>query len=113
MLIRHNTKNHWSFTDMPGTAVYTSRDIIEQRKPILLVMHDQDDGAWQFFAGPPVPDADARIAALDEIINCDPSVIELADLPRGWIAIRRSIATSWQRHPIRLNVSNEFQRSAA
>ena len=103
MLIRHHTKAQWAFTDMPSTAVYTSRDVIEQREPVLLVTHDQDDGTWQFCAGPTVPDKDARIAALAEIVCSDPSVIELADLPRGWIAVRGSITTPWQRHQVALN----------
>ena len=30
----------------------------------------------------------------------DPSVFELADLPRGWIATRETFETLWQRYPI-------------
>lgn len=100
MIISRHTETQWSFTDRPSTAVYTSRDIIEQRKPIFSVTHDPDDGSWLFFTGPTVPDTDARIAALDEIIHSDPSVIELADLMRGWIAVRGTIEAPWQRHPI-------------
>jgi hypothetical protein len=104
MMLRHYSKTKWPFTELPSTVVYTSRDVMEKREPILLVTHDQDDGAWQFYAERKVPDNDARIIALDEIVNSDPSVIELADLPRGWIAVRESPAVPWQRHPIALNV---------
>ena len=61
-------KIKWPFTDASNTAVFTTRDVIEEGKPILLVTHDQDDGAWQFHTGKTVPASDAKIVALDEII---------------------------------------------
>ncbi len=100
MLTSHHTNAHWSFTDRPSTAVYTSRDIIERKKSILFVSHDADDGSWHFLAEPTVSDRDARIVALDEIIHRDPTVIDQADLPRGWTAVRVSVETPWQRRPI-------------
>jgi hypothetical protein len=89
-----------SFTDTRNTAVFTTRDVIEEGKPILLVTHDQDDGAWQFHTGKTVPASDAKVVALDEIIFRDPSVVELADLPLGWSAIRDLIISPWKRQPI-------------
>lgn len=100
LISHHHSKTQWPFTDKPSTAVYTARDVIELWNPILFVTHDPDDGSWHFFSGPTVPDTDARIVALDEIIYGDPSVIELADLPRGWVAVRETMETPWQRHPI-------------
>jgi hypothetical protein len=93
-------KTKWPFAVARKTAVFTTRDIIEEGKPILLVMHDQDDGAWQFHTGETVPASEAKIVALDEIIFRDPSVVELADLPLGWSAIRDSITSPWKRQPI-------------
>ena len=93
-------KTKWPFAVAHKTAVFTTRDIIEEGKPILLVMHDQDDGAWQFHTGETVPASEAKLVALDEIIFRDPSVVELADLPLGWSAIRDSITSPWKRQPI-------------
>jgi len=93
-------KNNWPFTDAPNSLVFTTRSVIEEGKPILFVMHDQVDGAWQFHAGKTVSAADARIAALGEIFFHDPGVIELADLPLGWAAIRDSSTAPWKRRPI-------------
>jgi hypothetical protein len=93
-------KIKWPFTDACNTAIFTTRDVIEDNKPILLVTHDQDDGAWQFHTVKTVLVSDAKIAALDEIVYHDPSVVELADLPRGWSAIRDSITMPWKRQPI-------------
>ena len=101
MRVNHyHSKTQWLFTDRPSTVVYTSRDVIELRNPILFVMHAPDDGSWIFFSSPSAQDAEARIVALDEIVYSDPSVFELADLPRGWIATRETFETLWQRYPI-------------
>ena len=93
-----NTK--WPFPDARNTAVFTTRQIIEEGKPILLVTHDQDDGAWQFHTRKTVPAFEAKVVALDEIIFCDPSIVELADLPLGWSAVRDSKTSPWKRQPI-------------
>ncbi len=93
-------KIKWPFTDARNTAIFTTRDVVEEGKPILLVTHDQDDGVWQFHTRKTSPVSDAKIAALDEIVCRDPSVVELADLPLGWSAIRDSITTPWKRQPI-------------
>jgi hypothetical protein len=93
-------KTKWPFTDARNTVVFTTRDIIEEGKTILLVTHDQDDGAWQFHTRKTVPASEAKIVALDEIIFRDPSIVELADLPLGWSAIRDSITSPWKRQPI-------------
>jgi hypothetical protein len=79
---------------------FTTGDVIEEGKPILLVTHDQDDVAWQFQTRKTIPASDAKVVALDEIIFRDPSVVELADLPLGWSAIRDSITSPWKREPI-------------
>lgn len=71
----------------------------------MLVTHDKDDGAWQFRTGKTIPASDAKIVALDEIVYRDPSVVELADLPLGWSAIRDSITTPWKRQPISSSVA--------
>jgi hypothetical protein len=93
-------KTKWPFTDERNTAVFTTRDIIEEGKPILLVTHDQDDGAWQFHTRKTVPVSEAKVVALDEIIFRDPSIVELADLPLGWSAMRDSITSPWKLQPI-------------
>jgi hypothetical protein len=93
-------KIKWPFTDTCNTAVFTTRDIIEEGKPILHVTHDQDDGAWEFHTRKTVQVSEAKIVALDEIIVRDPSIVELADLPLGWSAVRDSITSPWKRQPI-------------
>jgi hypothetical protein len=93
-------KIKWPFTDTRNTAVFTTRGIIEEGKPILFVTHDQNNGAWEFHTRETVQVSEAKIVALDEIIVRDPSIVELADLPLGWSAIRNSVISPWKRQPI-------------
>ena len=73
--------NDWPFRDAENTAVLTTLQVLEHRAPILRVSHDADDGCWQFHAAGTSQTNDARVLALREIVDLDPSVIELADLP--------------------------------
>ena len=80
----------WPFDDSPNVAVITTRQVTEDNAPILLVSHDEEDGGWQFLPGGPVREENARVVALRRIWLLDPSVGQLADLPMGWQASRKS-----------------------
>ena len=89
----------WPFEYPPNMAVFTAASILDGTAWIALVMHDDDDGNWQFlpnFEQAP-PDDAARIVALAEILRRDPSLAELMNLPEGWIAWRESPAAAWTR----------------
>ena len=73
------------------------RQIIEGSEPILLVSHDADDHGWQFIGSTDPNQDDARVVCLHEIVVRDASVLQLADLPPGWQALRRSPKHPWQR----------------
>jgi len=105
MLTKHYMLKRWPFAVSPNTAVFTTRDIIEKGKPILIVTHDRSDGAWQFHTKNTTWGTDARIAAFEEIVSHDLSVVQLSDLPLGWMAIRDSNAGTWVRQPIPSNVT--------
>ncbi|MEW4568617.1 hypothetical protein AB1L88_12200 [Tautonia sp. JC769] len=87
----------WPFADPPETAVFTIDRILDGEAPVLLVTHDDDDGAWQFLDGEHVFEEDARVVSLGEMAQFDPSLIELADLPLGGFAWRSGPAKPWTR----------------
>jgi len=60
-------KKH-KFKDSKKQAVFTCCHIIEENKPILYVNHD-DEEDWQFLCGENHITKDARIIALQEIVN--------------------------------------------
>ncbi len=91
--------NQWQFADPPNVAAITVKQIVEDGEPILLVCHDEDDGCWQFLTGRDCEMSDASVTLLKEMIDIDPSLVELFDLPLGWKAWRDSQNDPWQRAP--------------
>lgn len=89
--------NDWPFDEPKNVVSFTSRQVIREEQPILWVSHDADDGAWQFHTGGIVSVADAMIVLLQNIVNRDPTVSELADLPLGWVAERGAVGAPWRR----------------
>ena len=90
----------WPFSDPKNVATITLRQILEDGRPILYVSHDAEDGCWQFMDGGDAPDVkDGREVSLQCMVEWDPSVRELADLPLGWCAWREHAGAPWQRAP--------------
>ena len=86
----------WPFADPKNVAVFTTTRITKQNAPILLVTHDDDDGAWQFLDGGEPSDEVASIVSLFFIFRKDPTIGQLADLPYGWKAWRETKESPWQ-----------------
>jgi len=84
------------FLDNLNTAVFTTKYILEQQSPVLYVYHYKDDGAWQFSGNEDCHDDDFRVISLEEMINIDKSILELADMPLGFYAKRENISSSWK-----------------
>jgi hypothetical protein len=77
------------FKESTNQAAFTCLHIIEDNKAILYVKHD-DEGDWQFLCGGNHTTEDARIIALQEMINIDPSVSKVSNLKCGQTAVRES-----------------------
>ena len=89
----------WPFDGPPNTTTITTRQVLEEGHPVLLVTHDADDGCWQVLCGTTDDPADGRVVGLDCAYELDPSIGELADLPLGWRAWHASPDAPWQREP--------------
>lgn len=88
--------------DSPNGLVITTRQVMEQGWPLLLVTHDAEEpGGWQFLNGSGDTDdpANGIHVHVEHVIERDPSVTELADLPPGWRAWRESEDAPWVREP--------------
>ena len=92
-----NVQDQWPFADPKNVAVITLKSITKGDKPILHVTHDSEDGAWQFLDGTTVSEGNASVVSLEEITRIDPAVMELADLPLGWYAVRSAPSEPWRR----------------
>jgi hypothetical protein len=89
----------WPFTDPPNVTTITTRQVIEEGYPILLVTHDEQDGCWQVICGTTNDPKDGRVVGLECMYERAPSIGELADLALGWKAWREATNTDWIREP--------------
>ena len=89
--------SEWKFSDLPSAVVFTTRMVMEKRDWIAYAFHDADDGGWQFHGSSEFSESDAMLIRLDEILQLDHSLNDLADLPLGWQAWRDSADSKWQR----------------
>ena len=89
--------DRWPFADDKNAATITLQRIMDGSEPVLYVVHDEEDGTWQFLDGNEVSESDAVVVSLSNVVEVDPSLQELADLPRGWRAQRDSPQSLWQR----------------
>jgi hypothetical protein len=87
----------WPFEDPENVAAITTRQIVYDQTPVLLVLHDEEDGGWLFLTGGPFNAADGLVVALKNVVALDSSILELADLPIGWEASRASKEHPWVR----------------
>jgi hypothetical protein len=70
-------------------------------EPITYVSHDVDDHGWQFIGPSGASSKEAMVVGLGNIVKLDATVLEVADLPPGWIAERDHHGDTWTRskHP--------------
>jgi hypothetical protein len=54
---------------------------------------------WQFHDGSKVEMDDAMLVSLEEVVALDSKLMELHDLPIGWIARRETKDSVWKRQP--------------
>lgn len=95
-LKKSNSKK--TFQDSPTTAVFTTKFVIEENKVITYVTHEIEDGAWQFFSDDEFENFEdvAKIVGLQQMVDTDNSLLEIADLPMGFIATRKSKNDKWE-----------------
>jgi hypothetical protein len=80
------------------TAVFTTKYVIEDKKTIVLVTHDIEDGAWQFFSDDSFVNFEevAKVVGFQELINMDNSLLQILDMPLGYSATRKDEFDNWK-----------------
>lgn len=86
----------FKFSEPKNLATFTTRQWLEQQKPILRVVHDTD-GDWQFLTGDQVPE-DIKIVTLEQLILNDRTLNEVFDLEYGEEAERVFVGGKWTRY---------------
>jgi hypothetical protein len=85
------------FKEKDDTAVFTTKFVIIDKKDITTVIHEKEDGAWQFFSNDHFDNFEdvAQIVGLVEIVQLDSTILELADMSEGFEAHRKFKGDKW------------------
>ena len=59
--------------------------------------HNEDDHGWQFLGWGDAKTKDGVVVCMSHILEMDPTIREVADLPPGWHAWRRALGKRWVR----------------
>jgi hypothetical protein len=80
-------------------AAFVCSHVFNQTKPILLI--SRADGDWQLLCGGPHDDGEEpKVVGLNHLIDLDPTLMEVADLPVDWEAERGSRGEGWRRRSL-------------
>ena len=88
----------WPFPWPVDTGVFTTTRVLEDKLPVLMVSHDEN-GDWQFLCGTTNDSAHCRLICMGCALELDKTLVEVADLPTGWIAFRDRIGGPWNKAP--------------
>jgi len=88
----------WKFPDQPHKKVFLSEAVHTGAEPVTFVLHDIEDGGWQFLGDSMTGGEDPVVVCFHHPIDNDRSLGELADLPLGWYAERSGPGEAWVRH---------------
>ena len=90
-------ETNWKFDQDPKVGTVTTKQVLEDAQPVLLVIHYGDDCSWAFLCDTTEEEDDSRMVTMEEMIKLDPSLEAIADLPPGWIAYRDFIGDEWDK----------------
>ena len=89
--------NSWPFDQSAITSAITTRQVLDRLSDIRVVIHYKGDGSWAFLCGTTEATLDGKVISMGEAVGLDDSLLEIADLPRGWRAERIDRENKWTR----------------
>jgi hypothetical protein len=82
------------FRENVKTAVLTSKYVMHEQSPILYIAH-HEDGMWEFWGCKTIDEGEIMVVTLQQLIQLDPTIQKVADLPMGTTAFRMNIDAVW------------------
>lgn len=78
-----------------NAPVLTSRYVIAKQSEIVYVAH-HEDGTWEFWGKEQIDESEIMVISLKEIIEIDSGVLDVAELPVEFNAVRDGINKPWR-----------------
>jgi hypothetical protein len=88
----------WPFLNAPNELTVTAAEVTRGERPVLFASHYPDDGGWALLHGGQFSMDAAQLVTLKSLVDADPSLKALADLPLGWSARRTEVGGEWSRY---------------
>lgn len=88
----------WQFNLPTDAGVFTTRQVLQGSEPVREVYHGRD-GDWQFLCGTTLNTEDLKLVCLGCMVEVDPTIGELADMPPGWCGTRQARGEAWIQEP--------------
>ncbi len=85
----------WPFAEPPTIATFTTREVMNGAT-ILFAMHE-DNGEWTILDREDWTQDDLVAVCLSHVVEREPNLARLADLPLGWAAQRSGPKKKWKR----------------
>ena len=86
-----------TWSDPLDPVAITTASVALKAKPVLLVIHEEGHGGWQFMDGGDVTGTKPHVIPKDELLKLDPTLKEVTDLPVAWEARRINASSPWVR----------------
>jgi hypothetical protein len=93
------SESRWPFDQPQNCAAISCRAVLFSGAPVLLVVHYSEDHSWAFLDGEDFRAEDGAVVSMERAVGTDSTLLEVADLPPGWVATREGIGGAWQRKP--------------
>ena len=94
--VTESDASSYQFAEPESTACFTCKHVVKEGAEILYVTHDVDDGGWQFLCSGNHTEDDAMILGMGEVVQIDPSVNGLYEMPEGVGANRETRNGEWK-----------------
>ena len=90
---------------MAELTAFICRHVFDETRPVLLVSHEGGD--WQLLCGGDHETGDRpHVVGLNHILDRDPSLRDILDLPVNWEAERVDEVSLWVRKPSPMSVDS-------
>jgi hypothetical protein len=86
-----------TWSDPLDPIAMTTASVASKAKPVLLVIHEEGHGGWQFMDGGDVTGTKPHVIPKEELLKLDPTLKEVTDLPVDWEGRRSSASSPWVR----------------
>lgn len=104
----------WPISAQADEDCSTVKDIVDGAMPILSALYDLDACRWCFMTNEEILPMECMEVPLKDIVERDPSLLHLADLPPGWIATRESLRSPWiYEAPVATNADRSGNEAVA